>query len=167
VVTISLGTVASGQTFTATVTAQAVEGGNLLDTASVSSGVSDPNPSNNTATDTTTVAEPPIAVSGPITLSGKRFNNVTVATFTHANGVEPASAFTATINWGDGTTSSGKVTQSGTTYTVKGSHSYSKSGSYTVTTTVTESDQPKRTPAKGAASVPGPGGVLSIDSSGP
>ena len=40
-----------------------------------------------------------------------------MATFTHANGVEPASAFTATINWGDGTTSTGTITLSGTTYT--------------------------------------------------
>ena len=30
-----------------------------------------------------------------------------MATFTHALGVEPASAFTATINWGDGRTSTG------------------------------------------------------------
>ena len=71
------------------------------------------------------MAEPTIVVSAPKTVSGKNQNNVTVATFTHASGVEPASAFVATINWGDSSTSTGTITQSGTTYTVKGSHTYS------------------------------------------
>jgi hypothetical protein len=61
-----------------------------------------------------------------------------VATFTHAGGIEAASAFTATIAWGDNTTSTGTITQSGTTYTVVGSHSYRKGGSYMITTTVSE-----------------------------
>jgi hypothetical protein len=73
-------------------------------------------------------------------VTGKRVNNITVATFPHASGVEPASAFVASIDWGDGKTSSGTITLSGTTYTVKGSHTYSgKGGSHTVRTTVTES----------------------------
>jgi hypothetical protein len=61
-----------------------------------------------------------------------------VATFTHASGVEPTSAFVATINWGDGTTSVGTITLSGSTYRVTGSHTYAQSGTHTVTTTVTE-----------------------------
>ena len=73
-------------------------------------------------------------------MSGKNQSNVAVATFTHANGVEPVSDFVATINWGDGTTSTGSITESGTTYKVKGSHTYAKNGSYTVTTTVVEAD---------------------------
>ena len=89
---------------------------------------------------TTAVAEPPIVVSAPKSLSGKNQSNVKVATFTHANGVEPASAFVATINWGDSTTSTGTITESGTTYTVKGSHTYASNGSHTVTTTVVEND---------------------------
>jgi hypothetical protein len=52
--------------------------------------------------------------------------------------VEPASAFNATINWGDGTTSAGTIIQSGTTYAVTGSHTYAKSGSHTITVSVTE-----------------------------
>jgi hypothetical protein len=64
--------------------------------------------------------------------------NFRVATFTHANGVEPANAFTATINWGDGTTSAGTITLSGTTYGVTGSHTYTSTGSHTITTSVTE-----------------------------
>ena len=64
-----------------------------------------------------------------------------MATFTHANGLEPVSAFTATINWGDGKTSTGTISLSGTTYTVRGSHSYRRGvnlGNTWITTTVTE-----------------------------
>jgi hypothetical protein len=61
-----------------------------------------------------------------------------VATFTHASGVEPTSAFVATINWGDGSTSVGTITLSGSTYRVTGSHTYAQSGTHTVTTTVAE-----------------------------
>jgi hypothetical protein len=55
--------------------------------------------------------------------------------------VEPASAFSATINWGDGTTSPGAITESGTTYSVTGSHTYSGGGRHTISTTVTETGQ--------------------------
>ena len=113
VVTFSLGTIAVGQTATVTVWAQATEDGNLSNTAVASSNVSDPNSLNNTAVNTVAVAEPPIVVSGPITVTGKNQSNVQVATFTHANGVEPASDFVATINWGDGTTSTGSISDSG------------------------------------------------------
>jgi len=84
------------------------------------------------------VAEPPIVVSAPITTTARKTGTITTATFTHAGGVEAASAFTATIKWGDGKTSTGTITQSGTTYTVKGSHRYTGGGSHTITTTVTE-----------------------------
>ena len=137
-VTFSFGTVAVGQTVTATVTAQALEDGNLTNSASVTSSLSDANPNNNSA------SRPPPWPSRrswsphPSVVSGKNQSNVTVATFTHANGVEPASDFVATINWGDDSTSTGTITLSGTTYTVKGSHTYSGGGSHTVTTTVVE-----------------------------
>jgi uncharacterized repeat protein (TIGR01451 family) len=75
VVKFSFGTVAVGQTVTATVTAQAMEDGSLSNTASVTSSVSDANLSNNSAIATTTASEPPIVVSGPISVSGKNQNN--------------------------------------------------------------------------------------------
>jgi hypothetical protein len=140
VVTFSLGTVnySPTATITATVTAQATEDGNLSDSASVTYA-NDPVTTNNTASPTSTVSEPPIVPpSSQIIVTGKRVNNITTATFTHASGVEPASAFIATIDWGDGHTSNGTITESGTTYTVKGSHRYNSGSSHTVTTTVTE-----------------------------
>ena len=140
VVTFSIGALAVGQTATITVYAQATEDGTLSQTAVVTGKESDPNSANNTAVNSVTADEPPIVVSAPITVSGKNQNNVLVATFTHANGIEPASNFIATIDWGDGSTSTGSITESGTTYKVKGSHTYSTNGTHTVTTTVVESD---------------------------
>jgi uncharacterized repeat protein (TIGR01451 family) len=140
VVTFSFGSIGVGQTVTATVTAQSTEDGNLTNSASVTSSLPDANSNNNSAVATTAVTEPAVVVSAPIQVSGKNQNNVTVATFTHASGVEAASTFTATIKWGDNSTSQGTITQSGTTYSVKGSHNYAQNGSHTVTTTVVESD---------------------------
>ena len=58
--------------------------------------------------------------------------------FTDANTAAPASDFTATISWGDSSTSAGTVAASGTGFTVQGNHLYTHSGSYTVTVTVTD-----------------------------
>ncbi|MBI3412149.1 MAG: DUF11 domain-containing protein [Planctomycetes bacterium] len=138
VVTFSLGTIVNGGAATVTVTAQSTEDGNVTDSSSVTSGANDPNIANNSASVTTAVSEPPITVSGPLSVFGRRQNNIVVATFTHANGVEPVSAFVATINWGDGRTSGSTITLSGTTYTVRGTHLYVSGFSHLVTTTVTE-----------------------------
>ncbi|HVX59670.1 MAG TPA: DUF4214 domain-containing protein, partial [Pirellulales bacterium] len=64
--------------------------------------------------------------------------DVAVATFSHANGTQPVGDFTAIINWGDGATSAGAVTLSGTTYTVLGSHTYTDEGTFTIRVQVTE-----------------------------
>ena len=136
----TLGSLAVGQVATITITARATEDGNLTNAASATSSVFDIDTSNNSTVATTAVAEPPIVVSGPITVNGKKVNNQVVATFTHANGAEPANEFIATINWGDGTISTGTISLSGTTYSVKGSHTYSNGNQHTVTTTVVESE---------------------------
>jgi hypothetical protein len=86
----------------------------------------------------------PPSVSPVAPLSGFAFtplSNVTVATFTYDNGTEPPAAFNAVIDWGDGTTSTGTVVQSGTTYLVQGTHTYTQSsppveGAYDIQTTV-------------------------------
>jgi uncharacterized repeat protein (TIGR01451 family) len=139
VVTFSIGNLSYPGSMTATVTAQALEDGNLSNSAAVTTTAADPNSANNSTSASTAVAEPAIVVTPVLTTTtSKSLSNVTVATFTHASGVEPTSAFRATINWGDGKTSTGTITQSGTTYSVIGSHNYKKSGSHTITTTVTE-----------------------------
>jgi hypothetical protein len=54
-----------------------------------------------------------------------------VATFTHGRGYAPTTDFTATIAWGDGATSVGRVQASTTsgTYQVFGDHAYAEAGS--------------------------------------
>jgi hypothetical protein len=141
VVTFTVGSVTAGGTVTATVTAQALEDGSTSNSASARSSSPDPNTANNSSSKTTMFGEPAISVSGPVRTKSRTLTNFQVATFTHASGAEPASAFSATINLGDGTTSAGTITQSGTTHTVRGSHNYSKGGSHIITTTVTEVGQ--------------------------
>jgi uncharacterized repeat protein (TIGR01451 family) len=140
VVTFTIGSIASGSTATATVTAQAIEDGSTSNSATASSTSADPSSTNNTAAVTVSVSEPPIVVSGSFRTKSRTLSNVVAATFTHANGLEPPSAFAATINWGDGTTSAGAITQSGTTYTVRGSHTYTSTGNkwHTISVTVRE-----------------------------
>ena len=137
-VTFTIGTVAVGATVTATVSGQATEDGSSTDTATVTATTPDPNTANNSASASTAFAEPAISVSGSISTKSTTLTNFRTATFTHANGVEPTSNFVATINWGDGTTSTGTITVSGTTYSVTGSHKYTSGGRHTIKTTVTE-----------------------------
>jgi uncharacterized repeat protein (TIGR01451 family) len=141
VITFSLGTIASGGSATVTISALATEDGSTSNSASVTSSIPDPTTSDNSGSTTTAFAEPPISVSGAIRTHSQTLTNFQLATFTHASGVDPTSAFSATINWGDGTTSAGTIGLSGSTYTVTGSHTYSGGGKHTISTTVTEVTQ--------------------------
>jgi uncharacterized protein (TIGR03118 family) len=67
-----------------------------------------------------------------------------VATFTDANVFALPANFSASILWGDGTTTNGVVVASGTsstgsTFTVDGSHQYRKQGDYAVTVIIGDS----------------------------
>jgi len=64
------------------------------------------------------------------------FTGVTVATFTSGDGSASPDDFNATINWGDGSTSQGTVSESGNTYIVSGSHTYQSLGYYNFTVSV-------------------------------
>ncbi|MCB2099397.1 MAG: PKD domain-containing protein, partial [Rhodobacterales bacterium] len=59
------------------------------------------------------------------------------ATFTY---IGLTDTHTATINWGDGMTSAGTVSEAGGSGSVSGSHTYVDDGVYTVTVTVTDDD---------------------------
>src|SRR5262249_6666170 len=62
----------------------------------------------------------------------------TVATFSDSNTGDVASQFTATIAWGDGTTSTGTVTGGNGSFSVTGNHTYSDEASATVAVTLTQ-----------------------------
>lgn len=71
-------------------------------------------------------ANPIVGTAVPISgFESAALSNVPVATFTAGNGAEPAGNFQTTIFWGDGSSSAGTVVESGTTYIVTGSHTYS------------------------------------------
>jgi Protein of unknown function (DUF642) len=59
-----------------------------------------------------------------------------VATFTDSYLGSPAD-FSASIAWGDGATSTGAITQSGSTFTVSGNHAYDAHGTYAPSVSIT------------------------------
>jgi hypothetical protein len=101
---------------------------------------------------TATVADAPLSATG-VTAAAAKFTPFTgvVATFTDADlGGNPAD-YTATISWGDGTSSSGIIAYDSVhqVFTVTGSHTYSFKGIYAVTVVIT--DDEGNTPAAGDA----------------
>jgi hypothetical protein len=70
--------------------------------------------------------------------AGAQFNG-TVATFTEALPDTVASDYAATINWGDGTsTTAGTVSASGGGFAVSGSHTYASGGTYATSVKITD-----------------------------
>lgn len=72
------------------------------------------------------MADAPLTASG-VTVQlapGSTVNNAPVATFTDGGGAEPAANYSATIDWGDGTSSAGPVVASASGFNVVGSHTY-------------------------------------------
>jgi streptogramin lyase len=65
-------------------------------------------------------------------------SNVLLATFTDAGGPEPLSDYAAKINWGDGTSSAGTITLSGTQFSVRGSHTFIAPSQIQVIVTITD-----------------------------
>jgi PKD repeat protein len=66
----------------------------------------------------------------------------TVATFSDPDIFAIASDYSATIEWGDGVTSTGTVTGGGGSFSVSGSHIYGEEGSYPITVVITDRDEP-------------------------
>ena len=75
------------------------------------------------------VVASPVAITGD---EGFALQNVPVATFTASNGSQAPSSFNTVINWGDGSTTAGTVTEANNTYTVTGTHTYVDQRTYPV-----------------------------------
>lgn len=89
-----------------------------------------------------TVEDAPIAVTGqgPVTATeGVATPTLTVATFTDADPGGVAGDYTATIAWGDGSTSAGTVVADAGHFDVRGSNTYVEKGTYPITVTVFDS----------------------------
>jgi hypothetical protein len=68
-------------------------------------------------------------------VEGVQFNGA-VGSFTDTNPNQPASDFTAFINWGDGTTSSGTIIGGNRSFSISGNHIYADESSFTTTVIV-------------------------------
>jgi hypothetical protein len=104
--------------------------------------ISDVSPGTGTATttDTATVTEADSLSGSPVTFSaaaGTPFTG-TVANFTDTLTTNVPGDFTATINWGDATTSAGTVTGGGGSFAVSGTHTYAGTGTFSVTVTLSD-----------------------------
>jgi hypothetical protein len=79
------------------------------------------------------------AVAGGFSFSGPAESPVggTVATITDPNTTATASAYSATINWGDGVSTPGTVTGGNGSFTVTGNHAYTAGGQFPVAVTIT------------------------------
>jgi hypothetical protein len=90
-----------------------------------------------------TFADAPLTASAAPAFSaieGTASDSQVVATFTDANPGDHTGDFTATISWGDNSTSAGTVSyDSGSgVYSVSGSHTYAEDGSYNITVSITD-----------------------------
>ena len=78
-------------------------------------------------TATAPIADAAVAVTVPplAATAGVAMTDVRVATFTDANPLAAAADYTATVNWGDGTTTAATVVADGAGFAVVGGHTYS------------------------------------------
>ena len=70
-------------------------------------------------------------------------SNTVVAHVIDGNHADTAGGFTATINWGDGTTTAGSIVGSNGSFSVEGGHTYADEGNYDVTATVVRTSDAK------------------------
>jgi len=69
---------------------------------------------------------------------GGTITNATLASFTDAYTGDPLSAYVATVNWGDGHSTSGMVSGSNGSFTVTGSHTDAAANTHTIAVTLTD-----------------------------
>jgi hypothetical protein len=70
-----------------------------------------------------------------------------VATFSDVDTNATAADYSASISWGDGSTSAGTVAGGGGSFSVSGNHSYAEEGSMQITATITDTDNPSNSAA--------------------
>lgn len=103
--------------------------------------ITDPNLPTDTATTTATatITQAPLTVkAGSITpTEGQQFSGQ-IATLTGGSTQAAATDYTATVDWGDGQTSTGKITGSAANFSISASHTYAEAKTYTVTVKVVE-----------------------------
>jgi hypothetical protein len=96
---------------------------------------------------TVTWADPSISATGGFAFKGTEPASVggTVATFTDPDTSATAGEYSATVDWGDGSSSAGTISGGSGSFTVTGSHTYADEGSYTISVTITDVDNASNT----------------------
>jgi hypothetical protein len=123
--------------FTVNGTHQYAEEGSYAPTVTIN----DDGGSKATDTGSATVADAPLTASGVPTLNaavGTSTGAIEVASFTDANPNTSLSDFKATIDWGDGTTSTGTITENNGVFSVDGSHTYGHYGHYSAGVSISD-----------------------------
>ena len=69
-------------------------------------------------------------------VEGGRFDGQLLATFTDPGGAEDPSHYSATIDWGDQSQSTGEITFSNGVFSIQGGHTYAEQGNYAVKITI-------------------------------
>src|SRR5208283_3548051 len=139
-------TVSGTHTYTATGT----------DTVAVT--LSDDPPGTATATADSTATVSGQQLVGHVTLSAATEGTAlpgttTVAIFTDTNTSDTAGNFTATIDWGDGTTTTGTVSGSNRAFAVAGGHTYADEGSDPLSVTIADTLNSATTSPSGTVTV--------------
>ncbi len=139
---VNLGTIAAHGSITGDLTVRLGEGGTYPSAASVTGDLADLAPGNNTANASVAATDAPLTGQGTSLTStaGAPFSGA-VAGLIDAFTAAPLTDFTATINWGDGTSSTGTVSgPTGGPFTVNGGHTYASAARFTVIVTVRDVD---------------------------
>jgi hypothetical protein len=111
-----------------------------------------------TATSTANISAANIGLAGQVVLTSATEHvalpsNTVVATYADGNLGDTAASFTATINWGDGTTDTGMVSGSNGSFTVSGGHSYADEGNFSVSASLVRTSDQETGTSSGSVAV--------------
>ncbi len=167
---VNLGTITATAAFTGTIVVHLPEEGGISNTASVTSDLPEPDPSDNSQTLPLTVADAALTAGTltlPSTTVGTALVNVVLLHFTDSDPNGTVTDYKGTVAWGDGVvedsvanpTHVSVVAHAGGGFDVVGSHTYSKVGTVPFSVAVQDSGGAPAINAGGAVVVSVPSGV--------
>lgn len=98
------------------------------------------------ATSHARVSDPAVISTGDFVVNAvenSASGNQTVATFVDPGGAEDVSDYSATVHWGDGSSSAGTICFAGGVFTVQGNHTYLREGQFTIRVAIFHDNAPR------------------------